>query len=90
MHDAALYSASEALTQGALQGNGSKVSRDLSGLIGLGYAAIRRASRLASEFSRLQGTSKCTAGGFPRSASRHPVAPFPWEQPYLKFAVSNY
>ena len=36
MHDAALYSASEALTQGALQGNGSKVSRDLSGLIGLG------------------------------------------------------
>ena len=84
------------LPKGHCRAMGLRLAGILVGLLGLGRRCSHpsRRSRLASEFSRLQGTSEkgpvCTAGGFPRSASRHPVAPFPWEQPYLKFAVSNY
>ena len=82
------------LPKGHCRAMGLRLAGILVGLLGLGMQRSVAPVAWQAKFSRLQGTSAkgpaCTAGGFPRCASRHPVAPFPWEQPYLKFAVSNY
>ena len=83
------------LPKGHCRAMGLRLAGILVGLLGLGRRCSHPSRQSLGKriFPAARSSEKgpvCTAGGFPRSASGHPVAPFPWEQPYLKFAVSNY